>query len=92
MPDSTIKSNIEVINDLEKTGALKSLIQAGLFPAKVILHKEIYFYVSAKLQSGEKKTEAVRNASIDFEIDESTIYRILKSFSSKFLYIYVSNV
>ncbi|WP_207425994.1 hypothetical protein [Pedobacter sp. SYSU D00535] len=88
MPISQVKSNIEIINDLNKSGALKSLVSSGLFPAKVLLHMEIYFYVTAKVDAGERKTEAVRKAAIDFDLDESSIYRILKSFSSKFLFIY----
>lgn len=88
MPISKIKSNIEIINELKSTGALKSLVQCGLFPAKVVYHREIYFYVDAKVEAGEKKSHAVREAAIQFNIDERSIYRILKSFSSKFLYIY----
>lgn len=88
MATSTIKSNIEIINELKRTGALKSLVSSGLFPSKVVYHMEIYFYVDAKLQSGERKTRAVREAAIQFDIDESSIFRILKSFSSSFLFIF----
>lgn len=78
------KRNIEVIHDLQKSGALKSLVSSGLFPAKVIYQMEIYSYVMARMEAGGKKTQAVKQASVNFGIDDSTIYRILKSFSASF--------
>ena len=76
----TSKTNIEVINELEQSGALMSLIRAGLFPSKVLLYKEIYFYVDAKMKSGTCKTTAVTWASDQFGISDRQIFRILKGF------------
>lgn len=74
------KSNIDIINELEKSGALKALIQAGLFPAKILLHKEIYFYVDAKIKSGVNKTTAITWAHDDFGLSTRQIFNIMKSF------------
>ncbi len=82
-----VKSNIEVLNDLKRSGALKSLISAGLFPSKVIYQMEIYFYIDARLAAGEKKTQAVLDAAVNFNLDERNIYRILKSYSATFIHI-----
>ncbi len=74
------KNNIQIINELEQSGALKSLIAAGLFPAKILFHKEIYLYVDAKMKTGTCKTTAITWASDTFGISSRQIFNIIKSF------------
>lgn len=76
-------SNIEIINELEKTGALKSLIKAGLFPSKIYTHIEIYLYVKSKTHVGVGKTTAVTWASDLYGTSSRQIYKIIKSFEAK---------
>jgi len=74
-----MKSNIQIITELEESGALKSLIKAGLFPAKILLHKQIYLYVQSKTHVQIPKTTAVTWAADYFRISQSQVYRIIKS-------------
>ena len=78
------KSNIEVINELYRAGALKSFVRSGLFPAKILLHMEIYYYVCAKMEVGIRKTHAVNEAAVQFNLDDRTIFRIIVSISNHF--------
>jgi len=74
-------SNIEIINELDERGSLKPLINAGLFPAKVLFHRDIYFFVNAQLKQGIKKKSAVMNAEDRFKVKERTIYRVMAALS-----------
>lgn len=74
-------SNIEIINQLETEGKLRSLVRCGFFPAKIYLHRDIYYYLDAHIKSGISKPEAIEMASIQFNKDRSTLYRILNSFA-----------
>lgn len=74
-------SNIDVINQLDQEGKLRGLIQGGFLPAKIYLHRDIYYYLDAHIKSGISKAEAINMASAQFSKDRSTLYRILNSFA-----------
>lgn len=74
-------SNIEIINELDKQGKLRQLIKAGFFPCKIFTHRDIYYYVDAQIKSGISKAEAVKQAGVQFDTTNRTIYRVLNSFS-----------
>lgn len=73
-------SKIEIINQLDNAGLLRPLICAGLFPAKVLHYRDVYYYYDAQLKMGFNKMDALYNAEINFNISYGTVYRAINAF------------
>lgn len=72
-------NNYETLCKLESTGELKSLVKSGLMPIKIGTHLEIYRMVDMRIKTGTKKTEAVLEASVSFNVCRQTVFNIIRS-------------
>jgi hypothetical protein len=74
-------SNLEIINKLDAAGDLKPLIKAGLFPVKVLLHRDIFYYVDARKKAGIRPRDFIHEVEVMFKVKRATVYNVIKSFS-----------
>lgn len=70
---------ITILNELNKRGELKRLVQAGLMSTKVLLYYNIYLQVD-KMKRTTKicMTDIVSRTSEQFQVSEKTIYLAYK--------------
>jgi hypothetical protein len=73
-------SNYEIISDLEKDGKLRQLVVSGFMPVKIFTHLEVYRFIDMRIKTGSKKMEAVAEASISFNVCESSVFKIIRCF------------
>ena len=65
--------------ELQKSKEHKILMRNGFMYPKLNRYIEIYFYLQAKIKSGEKKTDAITWTAEQFGIkSDKTIYEIIK--------------
>lgn len=74
---------VDVLNELESTGKLKALLNAGLISTKVIFYREAYLRVKAytsvySLTIGV----AISEVAEELRVDERTVRRAVKAMQS----------
>ena len=72
---------ITEILKLEADGTLKRLIKSGLVSPKVRFYMEVYLDYDKNIQTNPKgsKYQAVIDTASTFRIQESSVYRIIKT-------------
>jgi hypothetical protein len=73
-------SNYDTLNNLDSTGELKSLVNAGLMPVKICYHLEVFRFVDMRIKTGSKVSEAVNEASVSMKMCRSSVFKVIKSF------------
>lgn len=68
---------------LEQSGDLYLLFKAGFVSYKVLEHKDIYLTYDLHRKQGFKKMQAVKKTADQFELNDHTIFRIVKSMEEK---------
>lgn len=57
---------------------LEALIERGLMPCNLKTHKVVYESFINQKSKGEKTSQIITNLSEEFNIPESSLYRIIK--------------
>lgn len=71
---------VEVLNELEKTGRLRALLNAGLISPKVIFYREAYLRVKACTSVYRQSIGvAISEVAEELRVDERTIRRAVKA-------------
>lgn len=71
----TSQSNIEILNQLDKTVGLKNLAAKGLISVTVLALRDIYLEYDVFVKMGYTTTIAVDALCEKFKVSEFTVYR-----------------
>ncbi len=73
--------NIQIANTLFDEGVFSAMYKAGFITSKVFIYREIYLWINAQMQTRDiNKRQAVLEASVKFNKDERTVWRVLNCF------------
>ena len=75
--------NIEILDKLNDSGELSSLIRGGLVSVNVLLWYKIYKAYVFQIEKGVKKTQAITDISDVFGVSERIVYRVIAKFETK---------
>lgn len=75
--------NIEILDKLNDSGELSSLIQGGLVSINVLMWYKIYKSYTFQMENGVKKTQAITDIADVFNVSERIVYRVIAKFESK---------
>ncbi len=70
-------NSIQILDKLQDKGELRCLVQQGLISVNIILWQKVYHAYKFQIENGSTKTGAVNEVGDVFDIDRSTVYRIL---------------
>lgn len=75
------QSKIEKVIQLRENGDLKFLLDIGFLSWKVYFYIDVYQTYDILIKTGATKMEAVHETALKFNVDITTIYRVLKKLS-----------
>lgn len=72
------RTPIEIINEMDKSGDLKILVDSGFCSPTVLFRLEIDRTVGAKMAVGVKKSRAISEVAEEFKVCNRTVFRIVR--------------
>ena len=76
---------IELLNEMEaalrekRPDLYRQLVLNGVFPSKMLFHREIFLFFDKEKTMGNKTVRAVKKTSDQFNIDIRTVYYAITS-------------
>ncbi len=78
-----MRTNYEILNDLDKSGDLKRLTRGGLIGIKIGMYLDIYRYYDARVKSGVPVTRAAETTAENMKVCRQTVFNVLRTLSNK---------
>jgi len=82
MSKETLYSVLRRVDSASSLGGLKELVSYGIISYSVAYHYEIYLQYDTFKTKGFSKKACIDNVANNFDIDISTVYRVIKSMNS----------
>lgn len=68
----------QILNDLEKDGKLKKLIDAGVISTTMLTYRDAFLLFDKEIILGSKKGGAYSTAAIELGVHENTVKKAVK--------------
>ena len=74
---------IEILNEIDKTHGLKSLVGKGLLPWSMLWYRDVYNEYDVFVKMGFKKEESKRLVEDKLKISRNTVCRAIRKMSNE---------
>jgi len=70
---------MEAALNAARPGLMVDLVRAGIISPTIKFYREVFLFYDKEIKTGEDKRQAKMNTATEFGIEESTVYRIIRT-------------